>query len=182
MSTILVSDVFGVTPALLEISKKLAACTIVDPYKGEMMAFKNEAEAYSCFMEKVGLDEYLTRLIEVVENIDKTTTLIGFSVGASTIWRLSEKLKNTLVKQAFCYYGSQIRNFTEVQPRFKINIILPKTEVHFDVVALQASLANKSNVNTQRLEYLHGFMNYHSSNYHSDGYTKQLDFLCSLKT
>lgn len=180
MSIILVSDVFGLTPALLEISEKLGACTIVDPYNGQIMGFQNEAEAYSYFVKEIGLDNYLSSLFESVESIDEPTTLIGFSVGASVIWRLSEKKVNNLIKQAFCYYGSQIRNFTQIEPRFKVNLVFPKSEAHFDVEELQDKLSNKANTKTEKVEYLHGFMNFYSNNYNNSGYSKHINLLYSL--
>ena len=180
MSIILVSDVFGLTPALLEISEKLGASSIVDPYEGHMMGFSNEAEAYSYFVEAVGLNDYLALLLKVVESIEHEVTLVGFSVGASVTWRLSEIKGNHHIKRAYCFYGSQIRNFTQIEPQFEMNLVFPKNEPHFDVVELQNNLASKARVNTERVEYLHGFMNSHSTNYNNSGYTRYIDFLCSI--
>lgn len=179
MSIIIVSDVFGVTPALLAIANKLEPCIIVDPYDGQIMGFKNEAEAYSCFVETVGLDNYLAILLKVVASIKHQTTLIGFSVGATVIWCLSENKGNTLIKQALCYYGSQIRNFTQIEPLFKIILVFPASEPHFDVAALQYNLSAKHNVKTRKVKYLHGFMNYYSNNYNEHGYTEHIKLLCS---
>lgn len=179
MSLILVSDVFGVTPALLEIANKLGACSIIDPYEGQIMGFKNEADAYSYFVKASGLDSYLATLLKAVELIESPITIISFSVGASVVWRLSEIKENKLIKQAFCYYGSQIRNFTKIEPRFKINLVFPASESHFDVVELENSLSTKNNVVTKTVKYLHGFMNFYSSNYSEYGYTEHIDFLRS---
>lgn len=179
MRLILVTDVFGLTPALLKLSKYLGECTIVDPYKGQMMAFSNESEAYSYFIETVGLDNYLSSLLSKINLLKEEVTLIGFSVGASAIWRLSE-IMNPHIKQAFCFYGSQIRNFTQIDPHFKIKLIFPKLESHFDVVTLQNNLQKKANVDTKRVEYLHGFMNYHSCNYNEVGYDAYIKMLRSI--
>ena len=62
MSIILVSDIFGVTPSLLEIAQKLKVRFIIDPYNGKTMQFQNEADAYSYFVKTVGLDNYLSIL------------------------------------------------------------------------------------------------------------------------
>ena len=177
MSIILVSDVFGVTPALLEIAKKPGACSIIDPYEGRIMGFENEADAYSYFVKATGLDNYLSTLLKAVELIESPITLISFSVGASVVWRLSEIKDHNLIKQAFCYYGSQIRNFTEIEPRFKIILVFPSSESHFDVVELQNSLSAKNNVAIKKVKYLHGFMNYYSNNYSEYGYTEHIEFL-----
>jgi len=53
------------------------------------MAFKDEADAYSYVINNVGLDCYVSTLLKVLASIDCETTLIGFSIGASAIWRLS---------------------------------------------------------------------------------------------
>ena len=180
MSIILVSDVFGVTPALLKISEQIGASSIVDPYEGHMMGFSNEAEAYSCFVKTVGLDDYLALLLKVVEQTKHEVTLVGFSVGASVAWRLSEIEGNYHIKRAYCFYGSQIRHFTEIEPHFEMNLIFPKSEPHFDVVELQNNLTIKAKVNTERVKYLHGFMNFESTNYNNSAYLTYIKFLCSM--
>jgi len=180
MNIVLVSDVFGLTPALLDMAKKLEACMIIEPYKGQSMEFQNETDAYTYFVNNVGLDNYLAHLSKTVGRIENPVTLIGFSVGASVVWRLSAIKSNKFIKQAFCYYGSQIRNFTEIEPNFKINLVFPLSEPHFDVVELQSRVYNKSNVETHTAHYLHGFMNYYSSNFSETGYTEHIDLLRSI--
>lgn len=145
-----------------------------------MMAFKNEAEAYSFFVKHVGLDHYLSCLSKHMQSITQQTTLVGFSVGASVVWRLSERDNHPQIKHAFCYYGSQIRHFTQIEPRFKITVILPASESHFDVVLLQKKIARKALVKTKQVDYLHGFMNHYSIHYNESGYKGQMAFLSLL--
>nr|WP_133468587.1 hypothetical protein [Paraglaciecola marina] len=177
MNIILVTDIFGKTPALVKLSEELNAKVIVDPYGGVDMAFKNEAEAYSYFMENIGIEDYLSILLKATESISSVCTLIGFSIGASIIWKLSEKLSVKNVNRAICYYGSQIRNFKEVNPLFEVELIFPKKELHFDVLELQNELSKKKNVNTTKVDYLHGFMNLYSTNYNQFAYNEQLNWL-----
>ncbi|GAA5136051.1 hypothetical protein [Thalassotalea piscium] len=143
MGIVLVSDVFGVTSGLMKTSIALGAQAIVDPYKGQIMAFKHETEAYSYFINEIGFDNYLSHLISEIELIKPPITLIGFSVGATTIWRLSDHQVAHRIKHAFCYYGSQIRNFSAISPCFKTHVILPKSEPHFSVSSLQSTLVVK---------------------------------------
>jgi dienelactone hydrolase len=182
MRVILVSDVFGLTPALLEMSNILEVSLIVDPYNGNIMDFKNETEAYTYFINTIGLDNYLTHLINALDKVEEPTTLIGFSVGASAIWRLSGLKRNHFINKAFCFYGSQIRNFTQIDPSFPIDLIFPISEPHFDVSVLSDYLAKKIKVNSQQSLYLHGFMNFHSKNYSKIGYEEQLRHLSSQST
>ena len=177
MNIILVADVFGKTPALIKLSEELQTEVIVDPYNGMNMGFKNEAEAYSYFMDNVGLEVYFSKLLKITESISSVSTLIGFSVGASVIWKLSEKSSVKNVKRGICYYGSQIRNFKEVNPLFEVELIFPKKEAHFDVLDLQSELSKKQKVKTLKTAYLHGFMNLYSANYSQAGYIEQLNWL-----
>jgi dienelactone hydrolase len=177
MSIIIVTDIFGITPALIELSDKLNAKYIVDPYNGKNMAFKNEFDAYSYFTKYIGLDNYLAALIRAVDSTDNVSYLLGFSIGASVIWRLSEKSSSTKIKNAICYYGSQIRHFTSINPNFPIELIFPKNEDHFDVLKLQQLLSNKPNVTITNTNFYHGFMNNHSSNYNLSGYKAHSDLL-----
>ncbi|MBA6351201.1 hypothetical protein [Colwellia sp. BRX9-1] len=180
MNIVIVSDVFGMTPALIKLKDKLGVTTIVDPYNGKSMDFKNEAEAYSYFMAEVGLDRYISIVLEALVSLDGKTTLIGFSIGASAIWRISQTNENNFIKQAFCFYSSQIRNFTQIDPYFKINLIFPKNEAHFDVIELIKKLEVKANVKITQVEYLHGFMNYHSNNFNNTGYQKYVTLLRTI--
>lgn len=177
MSIIVVADVFGKTAALIKLSEELNAKVIIDPYNGMDMGFRNEAEAYSYFVDHVGFDAYLSKLLKVTESVSAECTLIGFSIGASIIWKLSEKRSVKNVRRGLCYYGSQIRNFKEVNPLFELELIFPKSEPHFDVLQLQAALSEKQNVKISKVAYLHGFMNFYSSNYSQAAYTEQLNWL-----
>jgi len=141
------------------------------------MAFKDEAEAYSYFMENVGLENYFSVLLKATESTTSASTLIGFSVGASVIWKLSGKLSVKNVKRAVCYYGSQIRNFKEVNPLFKVDLIFPQKEFGFDVLEMKNELSKKKNVNAIQVDSLHGFMNSYSTNYNQSAYNEQLSWL-----
>jgi dienelactone hydrolase len=177
MNIILVTDIFGKTPALVKLSEELNAKIIVDPYGGVDMAFKDEDEAYSYFISNIGFENYFSVLLKTMESINFTSTLVGFSIGASVIWKLSEKLSVKNVNCAICYYGSQIRNFKEVNPLFKVELIFPKKEFHFDVLKLKNDLSKKKNVHTTKVDYLHGFMNKHSTNYNQSAYNEQVHWL-----
>ena len=177
MSIMLVSDIFGKTPALITLADELNAKVIVDPYDGEYIKFNDELEAYAYFMENVGFDAYLVKLLAAINIAGSDITLIGFSIGASAVWKLSEQLSLNNVSRGICYYGSQIRYFKEVEPSFEIELIFPKYEEHFDVLKLQEELALKKNTKMTKTNYLHGFMNLYSINYTESAYNEQLNWL-----
>lgn len=176
MRLILVSDVFGNTPALCSLKNKLEAEVIVEPYNGANFEFNDDTEAYSFFIKNVGLESYVSSLLNVLKSSTEPTILIGFSIGASAIWKLPVGTNNN-IKMAYCFYGSQIRHATSISPAFNTHLVLPKSEPHFDVGKLKKELSNKHNVMTTQVEYLHGFMNYYSRNYNEIGYAQQVEFL-----
>jgi len=180
MKNILVSDIFGKTPALVALGHSIKADVIVDPYDGKNMNFEDEVQAYSYFTDNVGLDGYLEKLSKVIKDYSCECILVGFSVGASVIWKLSESTSVHLTKRiklAVCYYGSQIRHLTKLTPMFEVKLVLPKMEPHFDVLALQNILIHKEKVKTLQVDYLHGFMNTHSDNFNRVGYKEHLELL-----
>jgi dienelactone hydrolase len=192
MKLIIVSDVFGKTAALQSLSDTLAEIThnevdIVDPYEGKMMNFAHEQEAYDSFIQHTGLTAYTEKLQAVINRRSEKIILIGFSIGASAIWQLSQLPKenklaqatvgNMMIQAAIGFYGSQIRNLTEIEPTFPIALIFPKSEQHFSVNDLMAKLADKKQLTLSQVEHLHGFMNPHSNNYNHKAYLYHCDWL-----
>lgn len=173
MNVVIVADIFGKTPALVALANTLGCCTIIDPYKSMDLGFANESEAYRYFTQQVGLARYMQIISTQLQQMTHIT-VIAFSVGAAAIWRLSESTLATKVSSAICFYGSQIRNATDINPLFAIELVFPVHEDHFDVDKLQHTLSLKNNVTCCQLPYLHGFMNSHSINYHHDAYQQQL--------
>jgi len=176
----IVADIFGVTPALIALGRTINADIIVDPYGGKVMNFDNEAQAYHYFINNVGLDAYVNKLSKIMKECADRAIIIGFSVGAAAIWKLSASTDIEIIKRvkcAICFYGSQIRHLTTLSPNFDIQLIFPKNEAHFDAQALVERLANKKRVTAVQVDFLHGFMNYHSSNFNQAGYTVYIKLL-----
>ena len=182
MTWVVVSDIFGRTPALETLCRELPdKAEIVDPYGGRFMDFENEADAYACFMATVGMKAYASILTRWLSRYASDVTLLGFSVGASAIWQLSGNPLPASVDRAVCFYGSQIRHSTDIAPRFPIDIILPEHEEHFSVRDLSETLSHKPKVTIHQSAYRHGFMNPHSTNFDSGGYTRYLGWLGKLQ-
>lgn len=179
MNTVIVSDIFGTTPGLKALATALDASCIIDPYCGVEKHFKDETDAYRYFSEHVGLERYLQHLVCQVGKHSDELILIGFSIGAAAIWRLSAMPMTKQIKSAVCFYGSQIRHFADITPRFAIELVFPRSEPHFDVDSLQRSCAMKANTRIRQVDYLHGFMNSHSVNFDQHAYQRQLATLRS---
>ncbi|MDU0353749.1 dienelactone hydrolase family protein [Paraglaciecola aquimarina] len=181
MQNIIVSDIFGRTEALEELASKFSAPTeILDPYSAKFMTFPNEQEAYAYFSEHITLEHYSNYLLNRIQSTKSAINLIGFSVGASAIWKISDNPDCINVTSAYCYYGSQIRNSVNIEPSFPISLTFPASESHFSVNELIDNLIHKNNVTIRRVSYLHGFMNIHSANYNNQGYRQEISALCEM--
>ena len=180
MQNLIVSDVFGRTKALEKIASELScAVDIFDPYGATNVNFKNESEAYSYFTAEVGLDKYTERLKKVIQTFSAQHNLIGFSVGASAIWRVSAQVEQKYISSATCFYGSQIRYHKNIHPTFPVHLIFPAAEEHFSVSKLITDLSGRKNTQIQQVSFNHGFMNRHSKNYDQSGYSQFMQRLVS---
>ena len=153
---------------------------IVDPYSGRSIDFADESEAYPYFMNHVGIDAYGDVLKAELKPVSNQTELIGFSVGASAIWKISDRIRPEFIVRAVCFYGSQIRHHQEIDPCLDVELVLPDFEPGFHVDALAQQLSAKAHVIIHKTKYLHGFMNPHSKNFNHIGYRHYVEWLSTV--
>jgi len=178
MRRVIVSDVFGLTDELIELGGHICSdYLIIDPYMGKKNIFTDEKLAYQYFTTNVGLDKYSIHVHEELLNINCPVSIIGFSIGASAIWKFSDKVNSTNIKEVDLFYGSQIRNMLNIQPNIKANIVLPRFEDHFSVSDMAEILKGVDNVSLEKIEGLHGFMNKLSSNFNQPVYSRYISKL-----
>ena len=171
MQHIIVSDIFGLTDELVELSEQIAHNPIIlDPYKGKNNLFSDEQSAYQYFTENVGLEKYACYVFSNIPSLQEPVTIIAFSVGGAAIWQHSDKLNATYIKQAHLFYSSQIRNMLNVKPAIPVNVIVPRLEEHFSVTSMAEFLNKLDNVSTEQCTSLHGFMNKLSCNFNPIDY------------
>lgn len=178
MRTVVVTDIFGKTNALESLCQQFSTdFHIVDPYLGDEKRFKSEAMAYECFMKECGVEAYAGVLEGVLCNQIDPVNLLGFSVGASAIWQLSDSLSQLNVRHAAGFYGSQIRHDLSKIPSVNLDLFIPKEEDAFDVAVFKSALKDTPNVVLNHTAYKHGFMNQHSTNFDSTALTTYLNWL-----
>jgi len=101
---IVVSDIFGKTPALEKLCRTIGDdVDIIDPYAGKYMGFQNEKQAYEFFMDNVSLNAYCELLQGRLEKMQSPVTLTGFSVDEFA-GHLSDK-KNVVLHKAPYLHG-----------------------------------------------------------------------------
>ncbi|MBM7071016.1 dienelactone hydrolase family protein [Shewanella sp. 202IG2-18] len=181
MKGIIITDIWGRTPATEKLAQSFNNARIIDPYTGIDFRFKQEQEAYNYFQTNIGLNKYVEHLRKELENQKEPYVLIGFSMGASAVWKLSEQLHKLCCNKFIGFYGSQIRKATEIEPSIPTHLIFPKQEAHFDIDELMDALKQKPQLEMTKAAYLHGFMNQHSENYDPNGYQSYLNFLLKYR-
>lgn len=171
MGKVIVSDIFGRTPALEELAGAVGSVAeIIDPYDKKNMNFTAEPLAYEYFMTHVGIRAYEQVVAARLAKILKIDLLIGFSVGAAAVWGISGTLFPEKVNRAVCFYGSQIRHTFDIVPQIPMDHILPRKEPGFDIDTLAEILSGKPSVTVHSTFFLHGFMNQLSPNFSRTGY------------
>lgn len=171
---ILATDIFGYTNAIETLKHRFEslgeAVHILDPYNAKQMNFHNENEAYATFIQTCGLENYAKMCQKALDDLcDEEVILIGFSMGASAIWKALDGRDDMQIKCFFGFYTSQIRHFLDAKLYIPCTLIFPESEKHFDVDVVIKKLNRHENITCIKTEYLHGFMNPFSINYTVNG-------------
>lgn len=133
--------------------------------RSEPFTYEEEAEAYGDFMMNVGFSKAKLKVDELIESIAskyENIRLIGFSIGATVGWLCSD---NTCIGKMIGFYGSRIRQYTELIPNTKVILIYGDKEKSFNPLDLKGNLALHTNVEVEIVEGLHGFADPYSKNY-----------------
>mgnify|MGYP005989654727 CR=1 FL=1 len=170
---IIITDIFGHTDAISNFAENLGApYEVIEPYNNEELAFQNETEAYTYFMEHIGIEEYAVSITNKLQTLSQPYVVIAFSAGAGALWSVSDQLDDKNIRLALLFYGSQIRHYADIKPAFPSHLVFPENEDHFSIPSLIARLAFIPQVTLDVCEYKHGFMNSKSANFNSVGYNK----------
>lgn len=183
MLKIILPDIFGVTSEFERLCDTLKGnVQILNPYKEKYLDFPAESDAYQYFNTYSSLDRYAKQLYDTISSTDHHVSLLGFSMGGSAIWKISDRQNLANRCSALCYYPGQIRHHTTINPVFPIKVILPSKEDGFVVDELEKNLQDKALLVTYRCKHLHGFMNKQSVNFDAAAYDACIQVLKLLKS
>jgi dienelactone hydrolase len=186
MNLIVVSDIFGKTKSLNQLTAQLSPyyreVAVIDPYEGRNISFENEEHAYQYFQKNCGIATLTARLETEAINSKEKIDIIGFSVGGSAAWEISGKDISTSIRNVVSFYGSRIRGKTNISPQYPTSLIFPAAEKSFELEPVIQAVENKQNVEVIRTNYLHGFMNRESKNFSKKGYKYFREWLVKKTT
>jgi len=173
MNIVIAPDIFGITPSLKVLVKKLskqAEVAIIDPYHGEEIDFRDEEQAYQAFLDEGGVDSYTEQLKIILTYIEQPVVLLGFSAGASALWRLVDEKLGLEACHFIGFYPGQIRHYLDVVPHIQTTLIMPRQESHFDLNAVIKQLPKTNMLSVNQCSLEHGFMNPKSSGYNAKAF------------
>lgn len=127
--------------------------------------YEEEELAYKNFMENIGFEQAKSKINALINELSKEYShirIIGFSIGATIAWLCSN---NPSVHKVVGFYGSRIRQYTDVIPNAETILIFGEQEKSFNPVDLKISLAAYPNVLINIVEAAHGFADPYSSKY-----------------
>ena len=181
---LVLSDIFGLCAGLerllADLSQAAAVVQLIDPYQGTRRQFADEAQAYAAFSAQCGHDAYAAIAAQALQSSVKPIDLaIGFSAGATALWRALANTDTRQLKQAILFYPGQIHQHLALKPRVPTQIIFGHSEPHFAVTDICQQLQQQG-ISAISTPYAHGFMNPASQAFAEAGYQQQLNQLLRL--
>lgn len=172
---LVLSDIFGACSGLERLLADLrqsgATLHLVDPYEGKAQQFAGEAQAYDAYIAQCGHDNYAVIAAQALQRSAQPYDIaLGFSAGATALWRALATCDSAQVKQAILFYPGQIHRHLALKPQVPTQVIFGHSEPHFDVASVCAQLQTKPGVSAQPTRFTHGFMNPSSSAFDEQGY------------
>ena len=183
-SVVVLSDIFGVCSGLERLVADLRQCSaklhLVDPYQGKAQQFANEEQAYAAYTAHCGHDAYAALAAEALQHSPQPFDLaIGFSAGATALWRALAATDSGKIKQAVLFYPGQIHRHLTLKPQVPVQVIFGHSEPHFAVADICQQLQQQG-VTAISTSYAHGFINPASKAFDEEGYQQYLPLLNSL--
>ncbi|MDP5138537.1 dienelactone hydrolase family protein [Rheinheimera baltica] len=179
---LVLSDIFGLCAGLerllADLNQAGAAVQLIDPYQGQPRHFADEAQAYAAYSAQCGHDAYAAIAAQALQNnVQPIDLAIGFSAGATALWRVLAGTDRTQLKQAILFYPGQIHQYLTLTPAVPVQVVFGHSEPHFAVTDICNQLQQKPGVTAVSTDYAHGFMNPASKVFNEAGYQQQLDNL-----
>jgi hypothetical protein len=164
MKTIVVADIHGVTTELRAMLEPVVGDALfLSPWDSDVCPWRDEGEAVATFIARDGIATYAQKIAAAAAG--EPAFIIAFSVGASAAWLHAASGGGNPHSAATLFYGSRIRDYASLKPRFDVTAIFAETEASFLPARLAGIIAGDRVRTFIEPDTLHGFMNPCSANY-----------------
>lgn len=175
-TVLIVTDVFGNTPAIASLQRYLGlSCIIASPFDAGY-ATNNEQQAYQAFLASGGVQAFAKKLKTIAQDQQQLTHVIGFSAGASAWWLACEELSLQL-DSATLFYGSRIRDHLDIQSHCDTHFIFAEHENAYQPNIVVKELRQRGHQAEVAIGCKHGFMNPYSAGFSLRMQTHYLEIL-----
>lgn len=167
---IILHEIYGFNQHMETVCEKfsMAGYDIICPNlinRKQPFDYHMQEQAYHHFMNNIGFDFGVQQVRHLLIQAKKQYThvfLLGYSIGATIAWLCSGE--DNTCDGIIGYYGSRIRDYTNITPKCPVLLIFPSEEESFNVVDLTDSL-KKTNIDAHILSGKHGFSDPYSKNF-----------------
>ncbi len=164
MQIIVATDIHGINDSLKAMFEDFNnEIKFLWPWNTDKCPYKTEQEAVAAFHSQNGLVTYQQKIAEAAGS--KPSFLIGFSVGATSMWLYAASENCHPDSHAQLIYGSRIRDYLSIVPRCKASLIFAEHESSFRPESVATKMMNTPVACTIIKNTRHGFMNPHSPHY-----------------
>lgn len=166
-AVILLHEIYGVNGHMRDAAAWLATqgfAVYCPDLLGTAYGYDREEAAYEHYM-RVGFAAAADEAAALAGRLagrHRMIYLVGYSAGATVAWLLSGR---DGFAGAVGYYGSRIRDFSDLTPACPVLLLFPSHEETFFVPALTEKLAAKDGVMVRALSGRHGFADRRSPRY-----------------
>lgn len=179
MNIIIATDIHGINDQLRHLFHTLGDELIfLSPWDSVSSPYSNEQEAVAAFQADHGLEKYQQKIAQQAGK--SPALLIGFSVGATALWRHIASDHYHPQSQAYLYYGSRIRDHQNLIPRCQTKVIFAEHEASFKPADILANITHPHVACSIISDTRHGFMNPHSANFREELARREVDYLRTL--
>ncbi|MBM9603408.1 hypothetical protein [Desulfopila inferna] len=177
------TDIYGKQEGLDRLAFSLrsqgAEVSLISPYENSASPGSgDEQEVYAAFVEQCGHAHYSKKIFEVLHQ-EGCNVAIGFSAGASAMWRALADSSLKSLHHFLGFYPTRIRKYLDCFPQTPTTLVFPYFEEVVNVDELIKEIAVRGNICCLKAPYLHGFFNPLSVNYSVAG---KRDFTGVLST
>lgn len=179
MKIIIATDIHGINQQLRAMFQDFGnEVTFLSPWPDESSPYANEQEAVAAFQADHGMEKYQQQIAQEAGNAP--AILIGFSVGATALWRYIASELCHPQSRAQLYYGSRIRDHQTSIPRCQTRVIFAEHEASFQPVDIIANITHPNVECSIIAGTHHGFMNPRSPNFREELARRELDYIRTL--
>ena len=131
-------------------------------------SYEEEETAYRNFIDNIGFEKARKQVVALINELSKKYKeihVIGFSIGATIAWLCSDQKE---VHKVVGFYGSRIRQFTDIVPEAEVLLVFGEHEKSFNPRDLQRNFSHYSNVLVKIVDGEHGFADPYSPKYNEE--------------